>query len=95
MAIEWSWSGNDPDRPLGGRDEPMVAIAQSDLRVARAAKLQGGLGHSSEHRRNVGRRLRDNSQNIRRRGLLFQRFPQLAEQPRIPDGDHRLVGKGF
>jgi hypothetical protein len=57
--------------------------------------------HCLEHRLQLARRAADDLQDLRGRGLLLQRLAQLArarlhlvKQPRVFDGDHRLVGKG-
>ena len=56
---------------------------------------------SIEHRLQLRRRAADDAQHLAGRGLVFERFLQLLrprllglEQPRVLDGDHRLVGEG-
>src|SRR5215813_7328050 len=54
-----------------------------------------------EHRLQLARRARDNTEDLRGCGLLLKRLSKLArtglhlvEQPHVFDRDHRLVGKG-
>ena len=46
-----------------------------------------------EHRLKLARRAGDDLQHLRGGGLLRERFAQLAEQPRVFDGNHRLGGE--
>ncbi|HTJ28301.1 MAG TPA: hypothetical protein VMA36_19240, partial [Candidatus Limnocylindria bacterium] len=48
-----------------------------------------------EDRLDVGGRARDDLEDLRRGGLLFERFLRLVEQARVVDRDHRLVGEGL
>src|SRR6516225_2712500 len=43
-----------------------------------------------EHGCDLARRVGNDTQHLRRRGLPLQRFPQLVEQPRVLDGDDGL-----
>ena len=52
------------------------------------------IGYGLKHRLHFGWRTGDHLENVGRRGLPFQRFLCLVEQPHILDRDHRLVGKG-
>jgi hypothetical protein len=60
-------------------------------------------GHNCvEHRLDLGRRARDHPQNLGGRCLLLERFGErgvlglkLGEQPRVLDGDGRLIGEGL
>src|SRR5215467_12005703 len=65
-----------------------------------AAKPGGCFDHGVQHRLHIGGRAADDVEYVAGRGLVFQRFfevaragLQFAEQPRILDGDHRLVRK--
>src|SRR6266567_4063541 len=64
-------------------------------------KMRYGFGKRIEHRLQVERRAADDLEDLGGRGLLLQRFTQLAaaglhlvEQANILDRDHRLVGEG-
>ena len=66
------------------------------------AKRDGVLQHGFEHRLKIAGRAADNLEHLRGRRLLLQRFGELAralllrlEQPRVLDGDHRLIGEGL
>jgi len=48
-----------------------------------------------EYRCKVTGRAADNAQHFRRRRLLFQRLPQLVEQPGVLDGDDGLSSEVF
>src|SRR6266487_3337759 len=63
-------------------------------------KMRYGFGKRIEHSLQVERRAADDLEDLGGRGLLLQRFTQLAatrlyfvEQAHILDGDHRLVSK--
>ncbi len=58
------------------------------------AKLRGGLGQRIEHRLQIEGRVTDHLEHVGGGGLLREQFAQLVEQPRVLDGDDRLVGKG-
>jgi len=47
-----------------------------------------------EHRNQITGRGIDDLQYLGRRGLLLKRLAQLGQEPRILDGDDRLVGEG-
>src|SRR5262249_54943182 len=64
--------------------------------------LGGAFYDSVQHRLHVRRRAADDTQDLGRRRLMFQRFAQLRipllnffEQSHVLDGDHRLVGESF
>ncbi len=89
------------NRPVGGGWNEQVAVQAIDLGIARVAQLSRMPGHRVQDRLEIGRRARDHAQDLARGRLLLQRrgeigVPglQLAEQPRVVDGDHRLVGEG-
>src|SRR5215471_16685932 len=46
-----------------------------------------------EHGLQIERRAADDFEHIGGGGLLLQRFSQLVEQPRVPDGDDGLRGE--
>ena len=78
-----------------------LALAYRDSCGIGAAKPGGRLHYCVQHRLHIGGRAADDLQNIAGRGLVFERFfevaragLQFAEEPRVLDRDHRLVGKG-
>src|SRR5215469_4255986 len=61
----------------------------------------GGFDHGIQHRLHIRGRSADDVEHIAGRGLVFERFfevararLQFAEQPRVLDCDDRLVGEG-
>jgi len=78
-----------------------LALAYRDRREIGAAKPGGGFDHCVQHRLHIGGRAADDVEHIARRGLVFERFfeiagagLQFAEQPRILHRDDRLIGEG-
>src|SRR5215813_11109857 len=70
--------------------------------VRRLAKSCGVFRDRIQNRLDIRRRAGDNSQDLACRGLLLQRFGELAisilqlsEQPNVLDRDHRLICEGF
>ncbi len=57
--------------------------------ISRLELVRDGL----EHRLHVRRRTGDHLQDVGGRGLPLQRLLGLVEQPRVLDGDHRLVAR--
>src|SRR5262249_35875734 len=57
------------------------------------ADARGILQHRAEYRFELAGRARDDTQHLRRRGLLRQGLAQLVEQPRVLDGDACLAGE--
>src|SRR5215831_10132893 len=68
----------------------VIEIQQAELRVAQP---RGVRQHSLEYRFKLAGRARDDTEDLRGRGLLLQRFPQLVEQARVLDGDDGLRGE--
>src|SRR5262249_26937530 len=64
---------------------PELGLAQPD----------GVLEHCIENGFKLARRRADDTQYVRCGRLLFQRLSQFIEQPRVLDGDDRLVGEYF
>ena len=69
----------------------------TDLRIT---QFLSSLANSFEHRLNVGRRTGNDAQHVGGCRLLLQRFSEFVcalllrlEQPRVLDGDHRLIGE--
>ena len=67
---------------------------QAEVDVAGVQDAPAALEDALEHRRGVGHRLADHRQHLGAGGLPLQRLVRLVEQPRVLDGDHRLVGEG-
>ncbi len=88
------------NRAMMGDEQELVAVAAEDAHVLRLAQARRALRHGVEHGLDVGRRARDNAQDLGGRRLLLQRLgeggvpgSELAEQPRVLDRDHGLVGE--
>ena len=61
------------------RDEPKELAFQRQIDgIGRPADPRGALGHDVEHRLEIGRRARDDPQDLAGRRLLLQRLGQLA-----------------
>ena len=52
-------------------------------------------GNRIQNRLDLRWRARDDTQNLARRRLLFQRLFEFLKQPDVFKGDHRLVGESF
>jgi len=65
-----------------------IEIQQAELRVAQP---RGVRQHGLEYRFKLAGRARDDTEDLRGRGLLLQRLAQLVEQPGVLDGDDRLA----
>jgi len=70
--------------------------------IISAAQAYGALNNCFEDKLNTGRRTTDYTEDLARRGPLFQRLMQFfrprllcLEQPRVLDGDDGLVGEGL
>src|SRR5262249_25800323 len=61
----------------------------------RLTELLGASRYRIEHRPYVGRRGRDDPQDLTGGRLLLQRLLRLVEEPHVLDGDYGLVGKGL
>ena len=59
----------------------------------RLAKTRRILQHRPEHQFQLAGRTADNLEHVGGGGLLLERFAQLAEQPRVLDGDDGLGGE--
>ena len=60
----------------------------------RIAHARCQFGQRIEHCLKIERRAADDIEHVGGRGLLLERFAQFVEQPRILDGDHRLIREG-
>ena len=76
------------------------ALAYPDIRGIGAAKPGGRSGHCVQHRLHIGGRAADDVEHLAGRGLIFERFfeiaragLQFAEQPRILHRNDRLGGE--
>src|SRR5262245_21953051 len=72
-----------------------AALADINHGVCCFAQARRTLCDYVQHRLKVGRRARNDAQDLTRGCLLLQRLFELVEQPNVLDGDHRLVGEGF
>ena len=79
-----------------------VAIPEMERREGSATEFRRGLENGRRGQFQVERRAADDLQHVGGRGLLVQRFFEvarprlhLAEQARVLDRDHRLVGEGL
>ena len=78
-----------------------ITLEPDRTSIVGAAQPHRALGDRVEDRLNVGRRARDDAQDLACRRLLLQGLGEvhvfgleLGEQPRVLDGDDRLVGEG-
>src|ERR1700730_4816730 len=87
----------------GGRRDITIDLAcsQGDAGVVSAAKASSSLDNSIQHRLQIEGRAADDLQYIAGRGLVFERFleiaralAQLAKKPRVLDRDRGMFGKG-
>ena len=76
---------------------PSRRYKRAELGLANARRIRQ---HRLEYRLQLAGRAGDDAQHLRGRGLLLQRLaqiigalPQLVKQPRVLDGDHRLLGE--
>ena len=75
----WQYRSKRPE--LGDPPQP-IAVDTPDDRVVRAADARGVLGHRVHHGLQVGRRARDDPQDLPHRRLLLEGLRQLA-RPRL------------
>ena len=78
-----------------------VAVATQDISHFCFAERRGGSDERVEHWLQIEGRAADDLEHVAGRGLVFQRFLQIAraaaqliEQPGVFDRNHRLVGEG-
>ena len=64
-------------------------------RILCVAYTRGVLGNDIQYRLDISRRAGDDTKNLTRRRLLFQRLLEFLEESDVLNGDDRLVGKGF
>ena len=83
------------------RNPECGAVVEQQIAEFRFADAGRILQHRLEHRLQLAGRRTDDAQHVRRRGLLFERFGELAralllglEQPHVLQGDDGLVGEG-
>src|SRR6516225_8257294 len=86
---------------VGRRNFQKFAIMQPDNTEYGLAQARGALNDRIEHRLSIRWRPTDDAEDLAGRGLMLQRFRQLArarlhlvEESHILDRDHRLVGEG-
>ena len=80
----------------------VVAIDAENHSIGRVAQPRGIFRDHIQHRLDIRRRAGDHAQNLARRGLLLQRFGELAvasielvEQPDVFDRDDGLASEGL
>ena len=85
-----------------GHEMDEFAVEPEDRAKLCVAQSRRPFGDHVENRLQIGRRARDDAENVVGRGLLLQRFGErlvarlhLVEQANVLDGDHRLVGEGL
>ena len=69
----------------------IIALAQEDDGVVSVAQARRRLDEGVEHRLQIECRAADHLEHIGGGGLLLQRLAKLVEQPRVLDGNDRLV----
>ena len=72
------WSPIGTGAVMGSDDAGRLAVETEDGAVERIAQPGGALGDGVEHGLDVGRRSRDHPQDLAGRGLLLERFGQVA-----------------
>ena len=71
----------------------VVPFPQKQITQFSFADAGSVLQHRVEHWLQVARRAADRLEHVGSGSLLLQGFTQLVQQPRVVDGDHRLVGE--
>jgi hypothetical protein len=61
-------------RPMRGHQPKQITFNSKDLGVDRIAEVRGVLGHRVQYRLEIGRRARDDAQDLGGRRLLLQRL---------------------
>src|SRR5262245_43922122 len=86
---------------MGRREVDELPVVAKDMAELSFAKLCGTLSNGLEHRLDIGGRAADDAEHIAGRSLILQGLLEFAlaclfclEQPRVLDGDQRLIGKG-
>src|SRR5262249_1879050 len=96
-------------RAIDRADVDPLTVEASDSAYFRLAQPDGALGDDVEHWLDVGRRARDDPEDLPGGRLLLEGlghvgmglregtvlFLELREQPHVLDGDDRLVGEGL
>src|ERR1051325_2625885 len=70
-----------------------LAVIEQEMAEFGFAKPHCVHQHRLEYRLKLAWRRTDGTQHIGRCGLLLERLAQVAQQPRVLDGDHRLRGE--
>jgi hypothetical protein len=78
---------------MDGRYAKSLAVVQPKSAKSGSAQPRRLLEHRLEDRREVTRRGIDDLQHLGSRSLSLQRFLLLGQEPRVLDGDDRLVGE--
>src|SRR6516165_9324204 len=72
----------------------LLAFGNKELAELCPAQSHCFFEHSIEHRREVAGRGIDDPENLRGRGLLFERLARLGDEARVFNRDHRLISEG-
>ena len=90
--------GGNTEHSIGMEGLADIPVQNATLRLADARRV---IQHRLEHWFQCSRRPADDTQDLGGGRLVLQRFGELPrprlhllEQPRVLDGDHRLVGEG-
>src|ERR1700751_5586453 len=78
-----------------GGEQQGISVPTEDVAEVGLTDACSLVQYGSENRLKVIRRARYDAQHVGRRRLLLQRLAKFGEQPRILEGDHRLIGKGL
>ena len=95
LAIDWIRKGSRyRDRSGVSRESELAACREHDDGVLSRAELRGALRDRVEHRLDLGRRGRDDPEDLADRGLPFEGILRLGDKARVLDRDRRLIGEG-
>src|SRR5262249_41294822 len=72
-----------------------IAIPSINISKLGTADSDGIFQHRLKNRFKLARRTADDPEHVGSRRLLLQRLPQLAQQPRVLDGDDGLRGEAL
>ena len=78
---------------MTGREAVKAILQPEDDGLLGAAQALRSVHNALQDRLQLKFRSADDTEDFRGRSLSFKQFAQFRQQPRILDGDHRLVGK--
>src|SRR5271167_2832280 len=78
-----------------GFEMDQLAVKPENTAAGSAAQDRRAAGDRIEGRLHVAWRTGNDAQDLRRGRLFFERLARLVDEPRILDGDDRLVGKSL